>query len=120
MPVQNPSKPFEHITMDFVTHLPCTARVFDGIYSIIDRFSKYCLFIPIKSDTDAFQCAELFFKHWVCNFGMPQKIISDRDPKFTSKFWQTLMKCLDCKVAVSSSYHPQTDGLTERFHRTVE
>ena len=92
--------------MDFVTHLPCTTRGFDGIFSIIDRFSKFCLFIPIVGNITALDCANLFFKHWVCNFGMPVKIISDRDPKFTSHFWKSLMKCLDCKVAVSSSYHP--------------
>jgi hypothetical protein len=73
--------------MDFVTHLPVTPRGFDTIFSIIDRFSRYCLFIPMKGDSSALDCANLFFKHWVCNFGMPKKIISDRDPKFTSKFW---------------------------------
>ena len=51
---------------------------------------------------------------------MPTKIISDRDVKFTSGFWQKLCELLGCKVALSTSYHPQTDGLTDRFHRTVE
>ena len=92
--------------MDFVTHLPCTVRGFDAIFSIIDRFSKYCLFVPIKGNITALDCANIFFKYWVCSFGMPVKIISDRDPKFTSHFWKSLMKCLSCKVAVSSSYHP--------------
>jgi Integrase core domain. len=68
----------------------------------------------------AVECADLFFEHWVCKFGMPLKIISDRDSRFTSSFWQELIKLLHCKVSLSSAYHPQTDGLTERFHRSVE
>lgn len=51
---------------------------------------------------------------------MPVKIISDRDPRFQSAFWQNLNKQLDCRVALSTAYHPQTDGLTERYHRSVE
>ena len=56
----------------------------------------------------------------MCKFGMPLKIISDRDVRFTSAFWQQLMKLLQCRVAMSTAYHPQTDGLTERFHRSIE
>jgi hypothetical protein len=106
--------------MDFITHLPLTDGGADAIFSIIDRFSKFCMFIPIVGSCNAFECAQLFFKHWICMFGVPKKIISDRDTRFTSSFWKCLMKQLDCKVAVSSSYHPQTDGLTERFHRSIE
>ncbi len=72
--------------MDIVTHLPlsngCTA-----IFSIVDRFSKYVKFLPIQTDADAPEIARLLFDHWICTFGMPCTIISDRDAKFTSKFW---------------------------------
>ena len=57
--------------MDFVTHLPVTTRGFDTIFSIIDRFSRYCLFIPMLGTSSALDCANMFFKHWICNFGMP-------------------------------------------------
>ena len=56
----------------------------------------------------------------MCRFGVPSKIVSDRDVKFTSSFWQELFRLLGTRVALSTAYHPQTDGLTERFHRSVE
>jgi hypothetical protein len=85
--VENPGKPFEHVTMDFITHLPVSTRGHDAIFSIIDRFSRICRFIPCSSSMSAFDCAQLFWEHWVCRFGMPLKIVSDRDVKFTSAFW---------------------------------
>ena len=106
--------------MDSITHLPTTARGDDAVFTIVDRFSKLVKFIPCSSTVDAAATAQLLFDQWVCKYGMPSKIISDRDPKFTSMFWTTLMKLLDCKVALSSAYHPQTDGQTERFHRSIE
>jgi hypothetical protein len=78
--------------MDFITHLPVTKHNHDAIFSIIDRFSKFCMFIPIKSDFLAFDCAQIFFNKWICMFGVPKKIISDRDTRFTSRFWRCLMK----------------------------
>ena len=72
--------------MDFITHLP-VSNGFDSIFTIVDRFSKYVRFIPIKSTADAPSIAQLFFDNWVCQFGMPKVIVSDRDSKFTSKFW---------------------------------
>ena len=106
--------------MDFVTHLLVSTRGYDAIFSIIDRFSRYCRFIPCHTAMSAVECADLFFEHWVCKFGMPVKIVSDRDARFTSSFWQELIKLLQCKVSLSTAYHPQTDGLTERFHRLIE
>lgn len=75
------------MTMDFITHLPVTTSGADAIFSIIDRFSKFCMFIPIVGECSALECARLFFANWVCFFGCPTKIISDRDTRFTSKFW---------------------------------
>ena len=95
--------------MDFVTHLP-ESRGFDAIFSIVDRFSKLVKFVPIKQNYDAEQIATLLFENWICQYGMPQTIVSDRDPKFTSKFWQCLTKLLSCKTAMSTAYHPQLDG----------
>ena len=91
--------------MDFITHLPLS-HGYDGIFSIVDRFSKFVRFIPLSGTADAPRIAQLFFDHWVCQFGMPQVIVSDRDTRFTSAFWQHLMKLLDCKVAMSTAYHP--------------
>ena len=75
---------FEHVTMDFVVSLPMTPRGNDAIFSIIDRFSRVCRFIPCSTSLTALDAANLFFEHWVCKYGVPKKIISDRDVKFTS------------------------------------
>ena len=76
--------PFEHVTMDFVVQLPTSERGYDAIFSIIDRFSRVARFIPCHTSISALECANLFFEHWICRFGVPKKIISDRDVKFTS------------------------------------
>ena len=70
--------------MDFVTNLPESSRGYDAIFSIVDRFTKYVRFIPCRSNISAVEVAQLFFENWVCRYGMPVKIISDRDVKFTS------------------------------------
>lgn len=91
--------------MDFITHLPASCG-YDGIFSIVDRFSKYVRFVPIKCTFDAPQIAQLLFDNWICQFGMPSVIVSDRDSRFTSRFWQALMRLLDCRTAMSTAYHP--------------
>ncbi len=68
--------------MDFIMQLPRSDRGYDAIFSIVDRFSRLCRFIPCKSDLTASDAAQLFFEHWLCRFGVPRKIISDRDPRF--------------------------------------
>ena len=86
-PVENPQRPFDHVTMDFITHLPLSSRGHDAIFTIVDRFSRVVSLIPCSSSMSAVDCAKMFFEHWVCRFGVPGKIISDRDVKFTSGFW---------------------------------
>jgi transposase InsO family protein len=105
--------------MDFVGPFPVSSRGFDMVFTIVDRFSKLCCFIPMVSSATAFDVAQLFFENWICKYGVPNKIISDRDAKFTSNFWKSLIKVLQCKLALSTAYHPQTDGLSERFHRSI-
>ena len=96
--------------MDFITHLPLTAVGHDAILTIVDRFSKMISLVPCTTEVTAEQTARILFDSWICKYGMPQKIISDRDTRFTSLFWQSLMKLLNCKLNLSSDYHPQTDG----------
>ena len=80
--------------MDFITHLPCSFRGFDSIFTIVDIFSRFARFIPCKTSINAVEVANLFFEEWVCRFGMPTKIVSDQDVKFTSSFWGELCKLL--------------------------
>ena len=109
------------MSLDFVTSLPLTARGYDTLMVIVDRFPKFVVLVPCSANVDATtSCAKLFFDFWVTKFGMPSKLISDRDVRFTSGFWNGLMQCLGCKLNMSSSFHPQTDGQTERFNRSLE
>ncbi len=73
--------------MDVITQLPVTKRGYDAIITIVDKFSKLVCLIPATSGVDASTCARLFFEHWVCKYGVPDKLISDRDTRFTSLFW---------------------------------
>ena len=73
--------------MDFVTGLPPTQRGDDAILTVVDRFSKHITLIPCRTDVDAPETARLFFENVICKFGIPEKIISNRDARFTSLFW---------------------------------
>ncbi len=88
--------------------------------TIVDRFPRLVKFIPMKTASYATDVARLFFDNWLCVFGAPSKIISDCDVRFQSKFWESLSQCINSRLALSTAYHPQTDGLTERYHRSIE
>ena len=92
--------------MDFIVQLPTSHRGFDAIFTVVDRFSKFVVLIPCMTNATAADIARLFFEHVVCVFGMPSKIVCDRDPKFMSRSWQGTMNLLQCKVAPSTAYHP--------------
>ena len=109
-PNEIPERPFQHVALDFVTGLPLTERGFDAVLTIVDRFSKTCRFVPCTKEVDAPITERLLFENWVCLFGMPTKLISDRDARFASNFWQSLHSLLNCKLNMSSAFHPQTDG----------
>src|SRR3954463_12436004 len=119
-PLPIPAKPWEIISMDFIVQLPLTKQGHDAILVIVDTFSKMTHFIPTKTNVTAPQTAKLFFNNIFRLHGLPKVIVSDRDPKFTSKFWKTLFKITDIKLAISTAFHPQTDGQTERTNRTLE
>ncbi|KAE8715253.1 Detected protein of unknown function [Hibiscus syriacus] len=112
-PLPIPERPWESISMDFIIGLPKT----DGLSSImvvVDRFSKYATFIPASKVCPAVEAARLFLKHVVKYWGMPKTIISDRDTRFTGRFWTELFKLMGSSLNFSTAVHPQTDGQTER------
>jgi len=115
-----PSYPFESVSMDFITQLPETARGNDALLVVVDRLSKLTILIPTNTTVSAAEAATLFYDNVFKNHGMPLSIVSDRDPRFTAKFWQEFYKCMGTTLKMSSGYHPETDGLTERANRTVE
>ncbi|CAI7783068.1 unnamed protein product [Closterium sp. NIES-53] len=119
-PLPVPEQPWQVVSLDFITGLPSTSRGHDSILMVIDKFSKMDHFIPTNATATAEATACLFFDRIITIHGIPATLISDRDPKFTSKFWKELMGLLGTKLAMSSAYHPQTDGQTERLNQVVE
>jgi len=91
--------------MDFMVSLP-PSRGFDAIMVAVDRFSKTAHFIPTKDEAMAQEIGRLFFTHVFKHHGLPKDIVSNRDPKFTSKFWQTLWKCMGSKLKMSTFVPP--------------
>lgn len=119
-PLEVPADRWSEVTMDFITGLPCTPGAHDAIMVVCDRLTKFVRFIPCTKDTDTPDVARLFIKHVFAEHGMPERIITDRDTRFTSQLWQDLQQQLGCKHKLSTSFHPQTDGQTERVNRVLE
>ena len=113
-----PSRPYQSIAMDFIVNLPWS-NGFNAIFVVVDRLSKQGTFIPCTTGLTAKEFAELFVKHIVCRFGIPDSIITDRDPRWTSDFWRGIASFLKTKMALSSAHHPQHDGQTEILNKLL-
>jgi len=105
--------------MDFMVSLP-PLRGFDAIMVVVDLFSKMAHFIPTKDNATAQQTGRLFFTHVFKHHGLPKDIVSDRDPKFTSKIWRALWKRMGLKLKMNISFRPQTDGQIERVILVIQ
>ncbi|GJP56798.1 hypothetical protein CLOM_g15845 [Closterium sp. NIES-68] len=119
-PLPVPEQPWQVVSLDFITGLPPTTSGHDAILVVIDKFSKMGHFIPTHTTARTEETAQLFVRYIISQHGIPTTLISDRDPKFTSKFWNELMSLLGTKLAMSFAYHPQTDGQIERLNQIVE
>jgi hypothetical protein len=119
-PLSVPNRKWESISMDFIVDLPKTQKGFDSIFVVVDRLTKVARFIPTVTTVTASGVAELFFKEIFGNYGLPREIICDRDRKFVSEFWKSLFKLCGTKINMSSAYHPETNGQTERTNRSLE
>ncbi|GJV45890.1 putative reverse transcriptase domain-containing protein [Tanacetum coccineum] len=111
---------WENITMDFVTKLPKTSSGQDAIWVIVDRLTKSAHFLPMKKTDSMEKLTRQYLKEVVSRHDVPVSIIFDRDSKFTSHFWQLLNKALGTQLDMSTAYHPQTDGQSERSIQTLE
>lgn len=118
-PLEIPGTRWEVVTMDFMVHLPKTPRNHDAITVFVDKLTKQAHFVPSTTKASATDIARQFFDNIFRHHGMPNTIISDRDSKFTSRFWQELHRLMDVKLAMSTAYHPQTDGQTEVMNKTL-
>ncbi|GKA40986.1 putative reverse transcriptase domain-containing protein [Tanacetum coccineum] len=111
---------WERITMDFVTKLPKTSSGHDTIWVIVNRLTKSAHFIPTR-ETDSMETLTRFYiKEIVSRYGVPISIISNRDSHFTFRFWQSLQSALGTQLDMSTSYHPETDGQSERTIQTLK
>ncbi|GJX01162.1 putative reverse transcriptase domain-containing protein [Tanacetum coccineum] len=115
-----PEWKWEKITMDFVTKLPKTANGYDTIWVIVDRLTKSAHFLPMRENDPMEKLMKLYMKEVVTRHGVPVSIISDRDGRFTSLFWQALHKALGTRLDMSTAYHPETDSQSERTIQTLE
>nr|GFA18072.1 putative reverse transcriptase domain-containing protein [Tanacetum cinerariifolium] len=121
--LQQPKIPewkWENVTMDFVTRLPRTPSGYDSIWVIVDRLTKSAHFLPKKKTDSIEKLAELYLKEIVCKHGVPVSVIFDRDSLFTSRFWVSLQKALGAQLELSTAYHPETDGQSERTIQTLK
>ncbi len=117
-PLPIPHERFSDIAMDFVGPLP-KSDGFDMILVITDRLTNYVRIERTYSTATASDIAFLVYNTWCRQFGLPQRIVSDRDKLFMSQFWKTLHKLLNIEIQSSTSYHPQTDGSSERSNKTI-
>ncbi|MBW0593045.1 hypothetical protein O181_132760 [Austropuccinia psidii MF-1] len=118
--IQEPSRPWEIVHMDWVTCLPPGGdRSYNAFLLIVDRFSKTPIFLPCHKDYTAMDTALLIWNRVVSWTGIFTNIISDRDSKLTSALWTNIHQLFGTKLSFSTAYHPQTDGVAERMIQTL-
>nr|GEZ20891.1 putative reverse transcriptase domain-containing protein [Tanacetum cinerariifolium] len=115
-----PEWKWDNITMDFVTKLPKSSQGYDTIWVIVDRLTKSAIFTPIREIDPMDKLARIYLKEVVTRHGIPVSIISDRDPRFASNFWRSLQNALGTRLDMSTAYHPETNGQSERTIQTLE
>ncbi|GJU69733.1 reverse transcriptase domain-containing protein [Tanacetum coccineum] len=121
--LQQPEIPewkWDKITMDFNTKLPRSSGGYDTIWVIVDRLTKSAYFLATREDYSMEKLSRLYIDEIVARHGVHVSIISDRDGRFTSRFWKTLQKALGTRLDMSMAYHPQTDGQSKHIIQTLE
>ena len=118
-PLPIPGRLWSHVALDFVTGLP-TSQGNTAILTMVDRFSKMVHFAPLPKLPSAAKTADLLVSQVVRLHGIPQDIVSDRGPQFTSRVWQAFCRGIGATVSLSSGYHPQTNGQAERANQALE
>jgi RNase H-like domain found in reverse transcriptase/Integrase zinc binding domain/Reverse transcriptase (RNA-dependent DNA polymerase)/Integrase core domain len=118
-PLPAPARPFQHITLDWISGFPTDRRRKNSLLHIVDRFSKWVISIPCTKTMNTAQLCDVLYKEVFSWVGLPESITGDRDSRLTASQMRALLKFLNIKLKLSVAYHPQTDGTTERFHSTM-
>ena len=118
-PLPIPKSPWIFVSMDFITGMP-KVKAMGSIFVVVDRFLKYAMFMAAPSTCTAEVVVDLFYKNVVKYFGLPKDIVSDRDSRFTDRFWTVLFGLLGSKLKFSTANRPQIDGQTERINAVLE
>lgn len=117
-PLPVPLRRFDSVAIDFVGPLP-EDQGFNCLVTMTDRLGADIKIVPCRTEQTAEHFASLFFDHWYCDNGLPLEIVSDRDRLFTSRFWKALHLLSGVKLKMSTAFHPETDGSSERTNKTV-
>jgi transposase InsO family protein len=119
LPLPIPACPWEHVTADMIVKLP-QSNGYDSILVIIDHFSKMAHLIPTNKSITAVGIAKLYLDNVFCLHGLPKEWTTDRGPQFVSQVIREIHKMLGIKTSISTAYHPQSDGQTERINQEIE
>ena len=119
-PLQIPHWKWDNITMDFVSGFPLTQQKHDFVWVIVDRLTKSVHYILVRIDYSMDRLAELYVDESVRLHRVSLSIVSDRDPRFTLRFWKELQSALRTRLNFSTTFHPQTDGQSERLIQVLE
>ena len=119
MPLEIPMRKWDHVAIDFVVGLPMQDKC-DTICTVVDKATKMCHFIPCSEKISAKQVAQLYWQYVGKLHGIPSVLISDRDVRFTSKFWKELWRLLGTNLRMGSGFHPESSGQVEKFNQLLE
>ena len=111
---------WEHVTMDFVTHLPRTPQRHDAVWVIVDQLPKSAHFLAVLMTFTLKRFYRLYIREIVQLHGVPVSIVSDRDPRFTTHFWKSFQNAMGIRLTMSTAFHPQTNGQSERTIQVLE
>ncbi|KAH0603186.1 uncharacterized protein H6S33_008190, partial [Morchella sextelata] len=118
-PLPIPAQPWQEVSMDFVTGLP-ESEGYDAIMVVVDRLTKMRHLLPCNTTVNSEDVAQLYLRNIWKLHGLPTHVTSDRGTQFTAKFWKALCKHLDIEARISTAFHPETDGQTERLNAVME
>ena len=119
-PLQLPDQKWADVSLDFIMGLPKSESGRDGILTVVDRATKMVHLIPVYQTITAAETAQVYWSYVGKLHGIPKSIVSDRDPRFVSRFWQEFWRLLGRKLRISTTHHPQMDGQIEAVNRVVE